>query len=83
MGIKSRKAGRFSISFDGINTDHEFVRQVMKEVIIIKAEIFYYMDAIEYTAISKHFDEVEQGSVIPEYKAIIHSEDGFQRFEKC
>ena len=83
MNFKSRRFGRFYIYFDSIENDCEFVRQIMGEVIVLKTEVLFHMDSMEYVAISKHFDEVEDGIVIPEYKAIIHSEDGFQRFEKC
>ena len=83
MRIKNRRLGKFHITFDAIETDHEYVYQIMGEVIIIRAEALLHNDMVEYIAISKHFDQVEQGAMIPEYKVIIHSEDGFQRFEKC
>ena len=83
MGVKSRRFGRFRITFDAIETGHEYVYQVMGEVIIIRAEALLHNDMVEYIAISKHFDEVGEGVMIPEYKAIMHSEKGFLRFEKC
>ena len=82
-GIKNRRLGKFYITFDAIETDHEYVRQVMSEVIILHAESFLHSGMIEYIAASKHFDILEEGFMLPEYKVIIHSEDGFQRFEKC
>ena len=83
IGIKNRRLGKLYITFDAIETDHEYVRQVMGEVIILRAEAFYHSCMIEYIAVSKHFDIVEEGFMMPEYRAIIHFEDGFQRFEKC
>jgi hypothetical protein len=36
----------------------------------------HFWDSIEYYGVSKHFDEVDEGTVIPEYVAIIeHTED--------
>ena len=83
MGIKNRRLGKFYITFDAIETDYEYVRQVMGEVIVLRAEALLHGFMIEYIAVSKHFDIVEPGFEMPEYKAMIHSEDGFQRFEKC
>ena len=83
MGFKSRRFGRFYIYIDAIEDDYNYICKVMGEVIVIRAETLLHMDSIEYIAISKHFDIVEPGFKMPEYKAIIHSEDGFQRFEKC
>jgi len=83
MGIKNRRLGKFYITFDAIETDHEYVRQVMGEVIVLRAEAFLHSSMVEYIAVSKHFDILEEGFMLPEYEAIIHSEDGFQRFVKC
>jgi len=83
MGIKNRRFGRFRIFFDTIDTEAEYLYQLMGEVIVIRAEALLHNDMVEYIAISKHFDEVGEGTVIPEYKAIMHSEKGFLRFEKC
>ena len=83
MGIKNRRLGKFYITFDAIEDDYNYICKVMGEVIVIRAETLLHMDSIEYIAISKHFDIVEPGFKMPEYKAIIHYEDGFQRFEKC
>ena len=83
MNLSKTRYGKFYICLNAIDNDYEFVRQVMGEVVVVRAETFLHMDSIEYIAISKHFDIVEPGFKMPEYKAIIHSEDGFQRFEKC
>jgi len=83
MGVKSRRFGRFHIFFDTINSEKEFLYKLMGEVIVIRAEALLHNDMVEYIAISKHFDEVGEGVMIPEYKAIMHSEKGFLRFEKC
>ena len=82
MGIKNRRFGKFYITFDEIETDHEYIRQVMGEVIVLHAEAFLHSNMVEYIAISRHFDVVQEGFMMPEYKVIIHSEDGFQRFER-
>ena len=83
MRIKNRRLGKFYITFDAIEIDHEYVRQAMGEVIIVRAEALWHSGMIEYIAVSKHFDIVEEGFIFPEYKVIIHSEKGFLRFEKC
>ena len=83
MNFKNKRIGRFRIFFDTIDADEEYLYQLMGEVIVIRAEAILHNCQVDYIAVSKHFDELEEGTMIPEYKAIIHSEDGFQRFEKC
>ena len=83
MNFKSRRFGSFRIQFDKIENDEKYLYHLMGEVIIIRAEALLHNSTVEYIAISKHFDELEEGTVIPEYKAIMHSEKGFLRFEKC
>ena len=83
MGLKDRRLGKFYITFNAIETDHDYVYQVMGKVIVIRAEALLYSNMIEYVAISKYFDEVKEGYMMPEYKAVIHSEEGFLRFDKC
>jgi len=82
MGIKSRRLGKFYITFDAIDADSDYVYQVMGQVIILHAEAFLHSSMVEYIAISRHFGKVEAGFMMPEYKAIINSEKGFQGFEK-
>jgi len=83
MNFKSRRFGSFRIQFDKIENDEKYLYHLMGEVIIIRAEALLHNSTVEYIAISPHFDELEEGTVIPEYKAIMHSEKGFLRFEKC
>ena len=82
IGMKSRRLGKFYISFDTVDKSEDYLYQIMGRVIVVRAEALLHSHMVEYVAVSKHFDEVEEGFMVPEYKAIIHSEDGFQRFEK-
>jgi len=65
--------GRFYIANPILAYDIDIMREIMQRVVIVRAETLHMNDTIEYYAYSDHFDELEQGEVIPEYEVIIHS----------
>ncbi len=66
---KSKRVGKFSIERYLIGDDPSTVHQMLANKVIVRAEVLYEMDAIEYHAYSDDFDEVENGQKIPEYVA--------------
>lgn len=83
--MKTRRIGRFEISYDMIDHDEATVRTVMGRCVIVRCESMWESDAISYVAISPDFDEVQQGECVPHYYVYI-SENGkhieFKRFNK-
>lgn len=69
--MNDNRIGRFSISRQMIERDPATVRAVMGRCIIVRCEMLYAFDHLEYMAISPDFYEVEEGSVIPEYAVLI------------
>jgi len=65
--LTSKNYGKFQITFDIINTRPDKVQEVMGNMIIVNAEPNYVEKAIVYVAISKIFDELEEGRGIPDY----------------
>lgn len=64
--MSSRK-GHFSISRTLIKEEPEVVALAMSGMIVMRAECMLHTDAIEYWAMSEHFDEIELGEIVPEY----------------
>jgi len=69
-----RRYGKFTISRKLLFSDPALVRKILAQTIVVKCESIFACYGFEYLAISSHFDEVEQGAIIPEYGVIIHRE---------
>lgn len=67
--MKTYRAGKFSISLDMIDKYPITIKKVMGECIIVKAEIDYLSNTIEYTALSDWFEEVAENQC-PMYYSI-------------
>lgn len=77
------RAGKFFVSDMFLITCpdiEEFKKQILSEVIIVRAEHSLMRDRIEYEGISNKFDKVEVGEMIPTYKII--GKDGKYEFER-
>lgn len=68
MIIKNRRLGKFRISAEIINNEPGTVTFLMSQCIIVRAEMMWECSGIEYVAISRHFDEVPTGNIVPEYE---------------
>ena len=68
----SRRIGSFSIPRKLIERDPVSVRSVMASCVIIRAELMWQHDAVEYTALSPCFDEVPDECVPIDYTILIH-----------
>lgn len=65
------RLGKFSISMKVIAGNEDEVRKFMGNCIVIRAEMMYAEDEIQYTAHSHLFDKTERGDMIPEYDIIV------------
>lgn len=65
--VDHERLGVFRVPYEIIKEEPEFVRKVMGECIIVRAEYMYVYKAIEYQAISDRFDEIEEGQLLPVY----------------
>lgn len=63
--------GRFSMSRQLIERDPEIARAIMERCIVVRCEMVYIYDTLEYIALSLDFDEVPKCEVAPEYNVII------------
>jgi hypothetical protein len=77
--MRDRRLGRFAMSRQLVELDPETARAVMGRVIVVRCEMMYASDTLEYIAVSPDFDEVRHGSVVPEYD--VHIMDGGARIE--
>lgn len=72
-----RRIGKVLISIDLIQNQPDLVRELTEGMIIVRAEQLFVEGAIEYIAISDHFDEVAEGGTAPNYMAkVTDNEDG-------
>jgi hypothetical protein len=75
------RIGKFKIENEFIRENEDAVLSVMGKVIVVRAELMWASDKIEYVAKSKEFDEVLGGNQIPEYN-ILFENGMFSKFIK-
>lgn len=61
------KLGRFSIPVDLVRQQNIAVKRIMSQCIIVRAEMMFINNVIEYEAISWRFREVPEGQIMPNY----------------
>lgn len=66
--IRDRRAGRFVIAHSLINGYPEVVKEIMKDLIVVRALDCNYFRGIEYVAIGTPFKEVPDGQLVPRYE---------------
>jgi hypothetical protein len=74
-----KRIGRFALSRQLVERDPETARAVMGRVIVVRCEMMYPTDTLEYMALSPDFDDVPQGMIVPEYE--VHISEGGSRIE--
>lgn len=80
--LKDKRVGRFTIDVPMIEMHPEVVQEVMKGLIVLRAEALGYANVIEYIAVGAPFDEATDSYQPPEYIPQIYTnEDGSARFE--
>jgi hypothetical protein len=72
--------GKFRISRELIQKSPEAALAVLEGCLVVRAELQWESDAIEYVALHPDFDELQPGEIAPTYEAIIS--DGRRRWER-
>jgi len=80
MTITDRRIGCFYINLSMINRNPQWLRQLFAKCIVLRAEISYERDAIEYHAICDEFVPLGIAGTALVYEAEFHSERGFIGF---
>lgn len=75
----NKRIGRFAISKQLIEHDPDTARAILGRCIVVRCEMIYAHDTLEYVALSQDFDEVSQREIVPQYDVIIS--DGGKRIE--
>ena len=73
------RLGRFKIS-GCLLRDWEKLLPLFGQLVIVRCEYLWSMDAAEYTAYSKLFEEVPEGCMPPEYEITCHNDALGTRF---
>lgn len=69
-----KRKGTVTVSRQLIMKDPETVMKMFSEVLIIRAENCFVADDIIYYGYSKHFEEMPEGSIVPEYMVVVTSD---------
>ena len=67
------RRGRFKLHHDLIKDDPGLILKMMAMMIVVRAESLFCEDTIEYHAMSRLFEKVEKGQLIPEYSLEAHT----------
>ena len=73
------RLGRFKIS-GCLLRDWEKLLPLFGQLVIVRCEYLWSMDAAEYTAYSKLFEEVPEDCMPPEYEIVCHNDALGTRF---
>ena len=77
--MRARRIGKFAISIELVERDQETARKIMGRCIVVRCEMMYHTNTLEYLAMSPDFDEIEKGMIAPEYE--VHISEGGSRIE--
>jgi hypothetical protein len=61
------KVGKFSVSRRVIDEQPALARKLMRDIIIVRAEMSYVQDSIEYIGICDEFEPISELTPVPEY----------------
>lgn len=78
MITKNRRLGKFRIASEIINDEPWTVTFLMSQCIIVRAEMMWECGGIDYVAISRHFEEVPVGNIVPGYEWHICGDGGIK-----
>ena len=77
--MNDRKLGKFRVTNELIHNNPQKVAEVFHLLNLVPVQIQFLWDRneFEYIALSSQFDEVKEGSIVPDYDVIIsEKEDG-------
>lgn len=66
----TRRVGRFMLSKDFIDEYPEVIMAIMGKMIVFRAEYLLDRNAVDYSAMSTLFDDVDPGVIAPNYRII-------------
>lgn len=66
---QNRRLGKFIIT--DLDANMREAKIVLARVVVVRAEMLYHADGIEYTAISDDFDIVDVGEMVPSYLPLL------------
>jgi hypothetical protein len=78
--MKLSQTGRFTLPRRFIERETDAVMELMRFMLVVRAECLFLEDVIEYTAISDRFEEVTPGVCPPTYYLIQTRLDGKLHF---
>ena len=67
-----RRVGRFSIRSATLKSDPDAFLMLSENIIVIRCEHIFHSESFEYIALSPLFDEIEPGSMAPDYRIEIN-----------
>lgn len=67
----NKRIGRFVMSIKLVERDQETARAIMGRCVVVRCEMMYANNSLEYMALSPDFDEVQEGEIAPFYEVII------------
>lgn len=76
------RVGKFSISNIMLERNFGIVRSILSKCVVVRCEMMFANNLLEYVAISPEFDEIEPGKTIPEYEVQIGDNGKNIRFVK-
>lgn len=80
--IRNNRRGLFLISRELLEDAPAIVKRVLSDVIVVRAELRWDLDAIEYVAICDKFDECPEGELTPPYNCIIHEDGAYVEWQR-
>lgn len=66
--MKDRRMGTFRLRSREIEEEPELVRMILSGLIVVRAEMHYDFDGIEYLALGADFEEVPRHMMVPPYR---------------
>jgi hypothetical protein len=67
-----RRIGKFRIERDIFRYNHERIKKILKDMVIIKCECLYHINAFEYIAFCDEFEEIKIGDEPLDYEITIN-----------
>lgn len=74
--VAERRLGRFTISTNVIDTSPEIVMLCLSKVVVVRAEMMFAEQYVEYTGFSPLFDKLAIGALIPLYELVVSRDFG-------
>lgn len=78
--MTNRRLGKLNIPVDDINEFDSTAKRALGKCIVVRAEVLFSSNSVEYIVISDHFREVPFGEMIPSYDIIVNN--GFIEFKE-